>query len=152
MVFRSPKDSQVKFHNGLGTYYTSNKYWWRFAKAERLSEYPVPHEIQCKERSYSQEKGKYCKNLSEFMRADWESWKSLPELSSHCWFINVGRTHAINPKPFSAPTPTKDLSLDRAEEFTCHGQAWLEPRHYVFFYFPICTENLPLGGFPQIVS
>lgn len=86
------------------------------------------------------------------MRADWESWTSLPELSSHCWFLSVDRTHATNPKPCSAPTPTKILGLDRVEEFSPRVMAkpGLSPDIMSFFIFPSGLRSSHLVGFLRL--
>lgn len=151
-VSRSPKESQVKFHNALEHIIHQINIVGGLWK-QRLSDYPPPREIQWKERSFSQEKLKYYKNLSEFMTADQEPWKTLPERSSHCWFLKVDRIHAINPKSCSAPTSTKDLSLDRVEEFSPHefmAKPGLSPGIMSFSIFPSGLRSSHLVGFLRL--
>lgn len=137
-VSRSSKDIQVKFHNALEHIIHQINIvegLWRHKDYQTIH---IPMKSSGKKDYFHRKK--YYKNLSEFMTADWESWKTLLELSSHCWFLKVDRTHAINPKSCSAPTSTKDLSLDRVEEFSPH----------VMFIFPSGLGSSHLVGFLRL--
>lgn len=91
------------------------------------------------------------------MRAVWESWKPLPELSPYCWCLNVTHASALdttcaiiqNCVPHQRPPKTSVLTrLKNSAHVSWPSLAWVQT---LWAFFPIWIEKLPVGGFPHIV-